>query len=188
MQICSYCQSGDGYEFLHKRREIMPAEGKQNWIYTLYKVTCGRSNCFIASIWAKSCVMFFQVLNRRCVEAAVMTGLALSCSINKKSLFDRKHYFYADLPVSMYYGWSLHSCRKRTGLEQRQQVGDEWRDGFYVFSQCLVQPNRMLHCALIKRQLYLGTHWLNMIALIADSLLSITIPVASCNWIGRWCC
>ncbi|NXF40677.1 GATB amidotransferase, partial [Nyctibius bracteatus] len=39
------------------------------------------------------------VLNRRCVEAAVMTGLALNCIINKKSLFDRKHYFYADLPA-----------------------------------------------------------------------------------------
>jgi aspartyl-tRNA(Asn)/glutamyl-tRNA(Gln) amidotransferase subunit B len=39
------------------------------------------------------------VLNRRCVEAAVMTGLALNCYINKKSLFDRKHYFYADLPA-----------------------------------------------------------------------------------------
>ncbi|XP_060773103.1 glutamyl-tRNA(Gln) amidotransferase subunit B, mitochondrial [Neoarius graeffei] len=39
------------------------------------------------------------VLNRRCVEAAVMTGLALNCKINTKSLFDRKHYFYADLPA-----------------------------------------------------------------------------------------
>uniref|UniRef100_A0A8D1CX71 Glutamyl-tRNA(Gln) amidotransferase subunit B, mitochondrial n=1 Tax=Sus scrofa TaxID=9823 RepID=A0A8D1CX71_PIG len=39
------------------------------------------------------------VLNRRCVEAAVMTGLALGCRINRKSLFDRKHYFYADLPA-----------------------------------------------------------------------------------------
>ncbi|TMS23811.1 Glutamyl-tRNA(Gln) amidotransferase subunit B, mitochondrial [Larimichthys crocea] len=38
------------------------------------------------------------VLNKRCVEAAVMTGLALNCTINRKSLFDRKHYFYADLP------------------------------------------------------------------------------------------
>ncbi|XP_029361232.1 glutamyl-tRNA(Gln) amidotransferase subunit B, mitochondrial isoform X1 [Echeneis naucrates] len=38
------------------------------------------------------------VLNRRCVEAAVMTGLALNCTINRKSFFDRKHYFYADLP------------------------------------------------------------------------------------------
>ncbi|XP_020788641.2 glutamyl-tRNA(Gln) amidotransferase subunit B, mitochondrial [Boleophthalmus pectinirostris] len=39
------------------------------------------------------------VLNKRCVEAAVMTGLALHCTINRRSLFDRKHYFYADLPA-----------------------------------------------------------------------------------------
>ncbi|TNN89583.1 Glutamyl-tRNA(Gln) amidotransferase subunit B, mitochondrial [Liparis tanakae] len=39
------------------------------------------------------------VLNKRCVEAAVMTALALNCTINKKSFFDRKHYFYADLPA-----------------------------------------------------------------------------------------
>ncbi|KAK5865688.1 hypothetical protein PBY51_019937 [Eleginops maclovinus] len=39
------------------------------------------------------------VLNIRCVEAAVMTALALNCTINRKSLFDRKHYFYADLPA-----------------------------------------------------------------------------------------
>ncbi|XP_070684033.1 glutamyl-tRNA(Gln) amidotransferase subunit B, mitochondrial [Pempheris klunzingeri] len=39
------------------------------------------------------------VLNKRCVEAAVMTGLSLNCTINRKSLFDRKHYFYADLPA-----------------------------------------------------------------------------------------
>ena len=45
-------------------------------------------------------VLSLQVLNRRCVEAAVMTGLALDCHINRKSWFDRKHYFYADLPVS----------------------------------------------------------------------------------------
>lgn len=39
------------------------------------------------------------VLNRRCVEMGVKTALALSCTINEVSMFDRKHYFYADLPA-----------------------------------------------------------------------------------------
>ncbi|CAG0888780.1 unnamed protein product [Cyprideis torosa] len=39
------------------------------------------------------------VLNRRCVEDAVKAALALNCQINLVSYFDRKHYFYADLPA-----------------------------------------------------------------------------------------
>ncbi|KFD71227.1 hypothetical protein M514_04929 [Trichuris suis] len=39
------------------------------------------------------------VLNRRCVEAAVQTAIALNCSIAHVSTFDRKHYFYADQPA-----------------------------------------------------------------------------------------
>ncbi|KRX62893.1 Glutamyl-tRNA(Gln) amidotransferase subunit B, mitochondrial [Trichinella sp. T9] len=39
------------------------------------------------------------VLNRRCAEAAVLTGLALNCSISRCSTFDRKHYFYPDMPA-----------------------------------------------------------------------------------------
>jgi aspartyl-tRNA(Asn)/glutamyl-tRNA(Gln) amidotransferase subunit B len=38
------------------------------------------------------------VLNRYCVEQAVRTGLALKARINLKSRFDRKNYFYPDLP------------------------------------------------------------------------------------------
>ncbi|NRA73679.1 MAG: Asp-tRNA(Asn)/Glu-tRNA(Gln) amidotransferase subunit GatB [Rickettsiales bacterium] len=38
------------------------------------------------------------VLNEFCIEQAVKTGLALNGEINKVSVFDRKHYFYADLP------------------------------------------------------------------------------------------
>ena len=38
------------------------------------------------------------VINRQCVKQAVLTGLGLNAKINKFSVFDRKNYFYADLP------------------------------------------------------------------------------------------
>ncbi len=38
------------------------------------------------------------VINARCVEQAVRTGLGLKSQINLRSVFDRKNYFYADLP------------------------------------------------------------------------------------------
>lgn len=38
-------------------------------------------------------------LNRKCVELGIKTALALSCKVNEVSTFDRKHYFYADLPA-----------------------------------------------------------------------------------------
>jgi aspartyl-tRNA(Asn)/glutamyl-tRNA(Gln) amidotransferase subunit B len=38
------------------------------------------------------------VLNRECVAQAVRTGLGLNAQINLHSRFDRKNYFYADLP------------------------------------------------------------------------------------------
>ena len=38
------------------------------------------------------------VINRFCVEQAVKTGLGLNAEINLFSVFDRKNYFYADLP------------------------------------------------------------------------------------------
>jgi aspartyl-tRNA(Asn)/glutamyl-tRNA(Gln) amidotransferase subunit B len=38
------------------------------------------------------------VLNEYCVAQAVRTGLGLKAKINRKSVFDRKNYFYPDLP------------------------------------------------------------------------------------------
>jgi aspartyl-tRNA(Asn)/glutamyl-tRNA(Gln) amidotransferase subunit B len=38
------------------------------------------------------------VINRFCVEQAVKTGLGLKAKINLHSVFDRKNYFYPDLP------------------------------------------------------------------------------------------
>jgi aspartyl-tRNA(Asn)/glutamyl-tRNA(Gln) amidotransferase subunit B len=47
------------------------------------------------------------VLNRYCVEQAIKTGLGINGKINKVSVFDRKNYFYADLPqgyqISQFY-------------------------------------------------------------------------------------
>lgn len=37
-------------------------------------------------------------LNKEVVEKAIRIGLALNCTINQDNFFDRKNYFYADLP------------------------------------------------------------------------------------------
>jgi len=38
------------------------------------------------------------VINEFCVKQAIKTGIGLKAQINKRSIFDRKNYFYADLP------------------------------------------------------------------------------------------
>ncbi|MGQ3280344.1 MAG: Asp-tRNA(Asn)/Glu-tRNA(Gln) amidotransferase subunit GatB, partial [Shinella sp.] len=38
------------------------------------------------------------VINEECVRQAVRTGLGLKAQINHRSIFDRKNYFYPDLP------------------------------------------------------------------------------------------
>jgi len=38
------------------------------------------------------------VINEFCVKQAIKTGIGLKAKINKRSVFDRKNYFYADLP------------------------------------------------------------------------------------------
>lgn len=47
------------------------------------------------------------VLNEYCVKQAIKTGLSINARINKYSAFDRKNYFYADLPqgyqISQFY-------------------------------------------------------------------------------------
>ncbi|XP_049828330.1 glutamyl-tRNA(Gln) amidotransferase subunit B, mitochondrial isoform X2 [Schistocerca gregaria] len=68
-------------------------------------------------------IVILQVLNRRCVEAGVLTALSLSCRINAMSLFDRKHYFYSDLPA----GYQI--TQQRLPLAQGGQID------FHVFTQ-----------------------------------------------------
>uniref|UniRef100_UPI00358FF8B6 glutamyl-tRNA(Gln) amidotransferase subunit B, mitochondrial isoform X2 n=1 Tax=Myxine glutinosa TaxID=7769 RepID=UPI00358FF8B6 len=77
-----------------------------------------------------SCVALFDaalpgtmpVLNRRCVEAVVLTGLALGCRINRRSYFDRKHYFYADMPA----GYQITQQRVPVAERGVLRVPGEW--------------------------------------------------------------
>ena len=48
------------------------------------------------------------VLNEYCVEQAVRTGLGLNSAINKRSVFERKNYFYPDLPQGYQISQYLH--------------------------------------------------------------------------------
>ena len=38
------------------------------------------------------------IINEFCIKQAIKTGIGLKAQINKRSVFDRKNYFYADLP------------------------------------------------------------------------------------------
>ena len=68
-----------------------------------------------------------QTINRRCVEAAVQTSVSLSAQFNLLSYFDRKHYFYPDLPVSWAVGWEAGGRKELEG--GRGEGRWEWRGG-----------------------------------------------------------
>ncbi len=73
-------------------------------LLTQSKIFCGCSTAFGAAPNHHTCPVclgmpgVLPVLNQRVVEFAVRTGLALSCSVRRTSVFSRKNYFYPDLP------------------------------------------------------------------------------------------
>ena len=71
---------------------------------TRTKLFCGCRNEFGAPPNAHLCPVCYglpgalPVPNRRAVELAALAALALNCEVHEESVFERKHYFYPDLP------------------------------------------------------------------------------------------
>ena len=71
---------------------------------TRTKIFCGCATSFGAAPNTNVCPVCLglpgalPVLNRRAVELAIEASLALNCTVNPKSIFARKNYFYPDLP------------------------------------------------------------------------------------------
>ena len=75
------------------------------------------------------------VPNRECIRQAVRTGMAIEAEINTWSRFDRKNYFYADLPqgyqISQLYhplvgeGSLLIEADEKTGIKEDKVIGIE---------------------------------------------------------------
>ncbi len=97
------------------------------------------------------------VLNKHCVDMAILTGLALNSNIAKKCKFDRKQYFYPDLPkgyqISQYDepicqgGW-VEISNKKIGITRAHLEEDAGKlvhagsSGIYGSSYSLVDLNR----------------------------------------------
>ncbi len=71
---------------------------------TRTKIFCSCSTQFGRSPNANTCPVctgmpgVLPVLNKQAVTFAIKAGLATNCTVNKESRFDRKNYFYPDLP------------------------------------------------------------------------------------------
>jgi aspartyl-tRNA(Asn)/glutamyl-tRNA(Gln) amidotransferase subunit B len=68
------------------------------------------------------------VINRHCVEQAVKTGLGLKARINLHSVFDRKNYFYPDLPA----GYQISQYKQPVVGEGELTVDIEGGNSFRV--------------------------------------------------------
>ena len=64
------------------------------------------------------------VPNKECIRQAVRTGMALDAEINKWSRFDRKNYFYADLPQGYQISQLYHPLVGEGSIEIEPEGGD----------------------------------------------------------------
>ena len=81
------------------------------FIYFRSLAAFGNSTNTQVSLFDASTPGTLPVINKKAVELALKAALALNCQINEVSTFDRKHYFYADLPA----GYQITQQRRPLG-------------------------------------------------------------------------
>ena len=133
---------------------------------TRSKLFCGCPAAFGGAPNSQTCPVcqgmpgVLPVLNRRAVEFAIRTALALHCRVNAACRFARKHYFYPDMPknfqISQYEeplaseGWlglELNGTGRRIGIQRlhlEEDVGKLLHEGgnFETARFSLVDFNR----------------------------------------------
>ncbi|MFZ3342916.1 MAG: Asp-tRNA(Asn)/Glu-tRNA(Gln) amidotransferase GatCAB subunit B, partial [Terriglobales bacterium] len=119
---------------------------------TRTKIFCGCPTSFGAQPNSNVCPVCMglpgalPVLNRQAVDLAIEAALALHCTVNPRSIFARKNYFYPDLPkgyqISQYdqplaeHGYveiEVNSSKKRIGVTRvhmEDDAGKSIHDGF----------------------------------------------------------
>jgi len=122
-------------------------------LLTATKIFCGCANKFGAEPNTNICPVCIglpgalPVLNEKAVEFATLAALALHCTVNPRSIFARKNYFYPDLPkgyqISQYdkpiaeHGWievpTADGTTKKIGitrLHMEEDAGKSLHEGF----------------------------------------------------------
>jgi aspartyl-tRNA(Asn)/glutamyl-tRNA(Gln) amidotransferase subunit B len=122
-------------------------------LLTATKAFCGCANRFGSDPNTNICPVCLglpgalPVLNAKAVEFATLASLALHCTVNERSIFARKNYFYPDLPkgyqISQYdkpiaeHGWidvpTADGAMKRIGitrLHMEEDAGKSLHEGF----------------------------------------------------------
>jgi aspartyl-tRNA(Asn)/glutamyl-tRNA(Gln) amidotransferase subunit B len=95
-------------------------------LQTASKLFCGCTTAFGGPPNTQTCVVCtgmpgsLPVLNRQALRLAIKTGLALNCAIARVTKWDRKNYFYPDLPK----GYQISQFDKPICGEGRLQISD----------------------------------------------------------------
>src|SRR5438270_8598730 len=121
-------------------------------LLTNTKIFCGCANKFGSEPNTNICPVCIglpgalPVLNQKAVEFGTLASLAINCTVNPRSIFARKNYFYPDLPkgyqISQYdkpiaeHGWievpTAGGATKRIGitrLHMEEDAGKSIHDG-----------------------------------------------------------